>query len=261
MPVEESIVVFEGAGRDFDPAGAGWHRAVQAPVYRAGCGRSGQKSEGDDGLALPRRLRSSNSASRSWGTGISQAAISSSLAPTKHSSQQPSASPSPTRTGGPKTRQVIGRQAYTSQRPVAGSSAGQAASLANSSNLFLILRGSAQNAGFHIARKVGPVLVEPSLGSTLHLSSKGRIAGPQRIHAHPKPLGVQCVDCKSAMATLRAADPAGQPGARPACSVAQGRVHDLHEFGIPRGKGHLTQDRSSRFRLVEQVSPGCEAML
>src|SRR5580704_6899690 len=77
---------------------------------------------------------SSSSSSNSCGTGISHAAISSSLAPTKQSSQQPSAAPVPILTGGPKTRQVIGRHAYTSQSPVAGFSAGQGASFANSSN-------------------------------------------------------------------------------------------------------------------------------
>jgi hypothetical protein len=78
---------------------------------------------------------SSRTDSMSSGSGfISQAAISVSDAPWKQSSQTPK--PAPDRTGGPKTRQVIGRDSYSSQVPVSGSSAGQGSSLAKSSNRF-----------------------------------------------------------------------------------------------------------------------------
>jgi hypothetical protein len=50
---------------------------------------------------------------------------------------------SPERTGGPKTRHVIGRAAYKSHAPVVGSSAGQGSSFAKSAN-----RSSASSSSF-----------------------------------------------------------------------------------------------------------------
>jgi hypothetical protein len=47
------------------------------------------------------------------------------------------------------------------------------------------------------------------------------------------------------MATLRAAYLAGEPRARPACRVSEGRVHDLNELGIPSRKRHYRQDSPS----------------
>jgi len=84
----------------------------------------------------PRSASSSTSrCSNSCGTCISQLTISSAVASPKQSSQWPkplSPSGDSVRTGGPNTRHVIGRHSYKSHRPVSGSSAGQAASLAYS---------------------------------------------------------------------------------------------------------------------------------
>src|SRR3982075_1678069 len=78
-------------------------------------------------------ISSSSADSRSSGSGlISQAAISSLEAPLKQSSQTPR--PSSERTGGPKTRQVIGRDSYSSHIQLSGSSTGQGSSLAKSEN-------------------------------------------------------------------------------------------------------------------------------
>src|SRR6185437_12245907 len=106
---EKAIVVLEGAGADFHPAGASWQRLAQTPFYR-----------GDDGPCFTRAYAttvsdaspssSTSCDSRSCGTCISQATISSSEAWVKHSSQQPRA-PLCWRTGGPKRRQVMGRHA------------------------------------------------------------------------------------------------------------------------------------------------------
>ena len=75
----------------------------------------------------------SSAASNSGGGRCSSpAAIASAEAPTKHSSQMPY--PSSSFTGGPNVRHVIGRDAYRSHVPVAGSSTGHTASFANASN-------------------------------------------------------------------------------------------------------------------------------
>lgn len=82
--------------------------------------------------------------SRFSGSGfISQAAISLRVAPWKHSSQMPSRPPA-LRTGGPKTRQVIGRYSYKSHVPVFGSSAGHGSSLAKLSNASCACSSSAR---------------------------------------------------------------------------------------------------------------------
>src|SRR5215469_60936 len=106
---ENAVVFLERAGRYFDPAGACWHGGIQCPVYRADDSLDFTSAYATTvSVGLP--SSSSRSSSRSCGTGISQAAISLSSAFVKQSSLQPRA-PVSMRTGGPKTRQVMGRHA------------------------------------------------------------------------------------------------------------------------------------------------------
>ena len=214
MLCEESIVVFKRAGRDFDPAGAGWHRAVQAPVYRAATGDPGRSAKAT--MVSPGwPTSSSSSASRSWGTGISHAAIS--FFARAHEAQLAAAQRIALAHADRRPEHAAGHRPPRVHIAASGGGIERRAGgiVGKFLEPFLIFNRGAQNAGFHVARKVGPVLVEPCLRPALHLSCERRIAGPKRIHADAKPLGIQRVDCKSPMAALRAADPAGEPGAQP----------------------------------------------
>ncbi len=208
---------------------------------RRGDGLLRKQRKGDHGFCCASRFRRAIAASRSCGTGISQAATCSGVAPMKQSSQwpRPSAPSSPAaRTGGPKTRQVMGRHAYTSQRPVAGSSAGHAASSAKSSKRAWSSTRTAEYARFRSPGKSRAVFREPSAGAAFDFSRKRGICGAQLSHSGAKARGVERVDGESSVAALRATDAAGQERSSAASCLGKRSIHNLHEFGIARGKGH-----------------------
>jgi hypothetical protein len=164
----------------------------------------------------------SRSATSSW---TSQAAISSSLAPSKHSSQTPTASP-PQRTGGPKMRHVTGRAAYRSHVPVSGSSTGQGSSSGKFSS-----HDSNSASPANPSWRVQPVRGIP--GALPHARGARRIAWSPTPADRPQAGGVQLGNRERSQAALAAARPAYQPGSALLCRLRQRRVYDLDKLPVP----------------------------
>lgn len=52
--------------------------------------------------------------------------------------------------------------------------------------------------------------------------------------------GIECIDCESAVAALRAAWPAGKPGTSTIRRLSQSGIHNLHELSVRRRQVHGT---------------------
>jgi len=63
------------------------------------------------------------------------------------------------------------------------------------------------------------------------------------LHAGGEALGIKLVDGESAMATLRAARAADEPGACVAGRIGQGCVQDLHELVVALRQAHAGKDK------------------
>ena len=133
-----------------------------------------------------------------------------------------------------------GTPPVTSQRPVAGSSAGAGGIVGEIFELSLF-GGGDEHARLGIARKAGPMLGEPKAGTLVDFGCERGICGSKRRHSFTETRRVEGVDGERSMAALRATDAAGEevPGA--AGGTGERGVDNLHELGI--AKGHQGKHR------------------
>ena len=124
---------------------------------------------------------------------------------------------------------------------MAGSSAGQGASLAKSSKRARSASDVPRRPVSAIAGKIGAVLGEPGAGAAFDFGGKRRLRGAERGHAGAEARGVERVDGEGAVAALRATDAAGKKVSGAAGGIGERGIDDLHEFGVARGKGHEGQ--------------------
>lgn len=104
----------------------------------------------------------------------------------------------------------------------------------------------ATQTGAWVAGKLRTVRGNPGFSSMVNFQCKGRVGDPERGHAGLQPQGVKRVDGKRAHAALGASGAADQPLAGAVGRFSQGRVHDLHEFGVGWGQLHPGKDTGLR---------------
>ncbi len=175
-------------------------------------------------MVCPRApVDSSNSLARavsraSTSASTSHAAISSSLAPTKHNSQTPTAS-EPQLNGGPKVRQGAAIRVKRRTRFVIGE-AGEP---------LLGFLAFGQHAGDRVAGEIGRETGHRLACTLANPIRPLRI--PRRKFSQPdaQPPGIHLTDGKWTDAALRAAQAADQPIATPARGFGQRGVHNLKE--------------------------------
>ena len=103
---------------------------------------------------------------------------------------------------------------------------------------FLILDGLSECAGFTIAGETCAVFLEPCAGAVFDPLRRLRVCCMQCFHSGAEADGVERVDGEGSVTALRAADAAGKKCSGVAGGFGERSIHDLHEFGIARGKGH-----------------------
>lgn len=99
--------------------------------------------------------------------------------------------------------------------------------------------GSAEETSDWVAREFRPVLGDPGTRASLEIAGKLRIGRTQHFHSGLEAHSIERVDGERSMATLGAARAACEPRACTAGGFRKGRVHDLNEFAIAGGQGHV----------------------
>jgi len=114
-------------------------------------------------------------------------------------------------------------------------------------NLFVRL---SQCAGREVAGKIGPILFEPGVGTVLDLPGKGGVVGSQIVHAFLEAHCIERVDGEGAMAALRAAGAAEEPGSGARRGIDESSVHDLKQLGISVRQGHTVKNKPREHDLL-----------
>jgi len=96
----------------------------------------------------------------------------------------------------------------------------------------------AKPAGCEIAGKITAEFLDPQSRPALHFIRARAITLAQRIHPGAESIHVKLRDRERSIAALRAPRPAGKHGPGTPRGIGKSRVHNLHEFGIARGKHH-----------------------
>ena len=113
-----------------------------------------------------------------------------------------------------------------------------------------------------IAGKAGAVLADPCFGAAFKAGGEIWVLGAQCSYTGSETLGIELVDGECAVAALRAAGAADEPGACAMGRIGQGCVHNLHEFVVAEGQAHAGKDNGWDDRCHREEDAGdCRGVL
>ncbi len=178
----------------------------------------------------------------STSASTSQAAISSSLAPTKHNSQTPTASEHW------RAKGAAGDGTGGVQVASAGFRIKRRTGLVvrETGEPLLGFLAFGQNAGRRIAREGGRETRDRLAGSLANVGGALRVARFEFGQAAAQPASIELADRKWPDTALRAAHPAHQPRSALPRSFSQSGIHDLDESTVAGIEPHFLQDSAHR---------------